>query len=65
MDFDEKDDDIILLLLVASGVTNVLSVLAKSRWQLVWVKTLVTTQIQKSVHYNTQHYIGTKTTRPL
>ena len=35
MDFDEKDDDIILLLLGASGVTNVLSVLPKSRWQLV------------------------------
>ena len=38
MDFDEKDDVIILLLLVASGVTNLLRFLPKSREHFVWVK---------------------------
>ena len=38
MDFGKEDNGIILLLHVASGVTNLLSILPKSRWQLVWVK---------------------------
>ena len=38
MDFDEEDDGIILMLLVASSVINLLSILPKSREPLVWVK---------------------------
>ena len=38
MDFDEADDGSILLPLVVSGVTNILSILPKSRWQLGQVK---------------------------
>ena len=38
MDFDKEDNDIILLPLVASGVTNVLGTPSKSRRQLAWIK---------------------------
>ena len=38
MGLGEEDHDIILLLLVASGITIILSILPKSRWWLVWVK---------------------------
>ena len=38
MDFDGEDDDIILLLIVAPSVTGLLSILPKSKRQLVWVK---------------------------
>ena len=38
MDFDVQDDNMILLLLVASSVRNLLRVLPKSRCQLVRVK---------------------------
>ena len=44
MDFDKKDVDIILVLLAASGVSNLL---LKSRRGLVWVKTLVKTHMNK------------------
>ena len=44
MDLDKKDDDIILLLLIAFGVSNLLP---KSRQWLVWVKTLFKTQMNK------------------
>ena len=38
MDFDEEDDDIILVLPVASGATNLLNILPKLRRNLVWIK---------------------------
>ena len=38
MGLGEEDHDIILLLLVASGITIILSILPKSRWWLVWFK---------------------------
>ena len=37
MDFDKEGDDIILLLLLASGATNLLSIVPKLRRQLVWL----------------------------
>lgn len=51
MDFDEKDDNIILLLLVASGITDLLNILPNSSMLLVWIK------IKK---FLLLHYIGTK-----
>ena len=51
MDFDEKDDNIILLLLVVSGITSLLNILPNSRRLLVWIK------IKKVLLL---HYIGTK-----
>ena len=38
MDFDEEDDDIILVLPVASGATNLLNTQPKLRRNLVWIK---------------------------
>ena len=61
MDFDKEEDDIILLLLAASGVTNVWSILSKSRRQLAMVKRWLH---HRSVKCLSQH-IGTKTTKPL
>ena len=51
MDFDEKDDNIILLLLVVSGKTDLLNILPNSSMLLVWIK------IKK---FLLLHYIGTK-----
>ena len=52
MDFDEKHHDIILLLLVASGITNILSILLKSRWYFVCVKPWLRSRSTTSAHYN-------------
>ena len=51
IDFDE-DDDIILLLLVASGVKNLLSILPKSRPRLVLVKPWLQRRSTKSMYHN-------------
>ena len=51
MDFDEKDDNIILLLLVVSGITDLLNILPNSSMLLVWIK------IKK---FLLLHYTGTK-----
>lgn len=51
MDFDEKDDNIILLLLVVSGITDLLNILPNSSMLLMWIK------IKK---FLLLHYIGTK-----
>ena len=52
MDLDEEDDDIILSLLVASGVKNLLSIHPKSRRRLVWVKPWLQCRATKSVYHN-------------
>ena len=62
MDFDEEDDDIILVLPVASGATNLLNTQPKLRRNLVWIKPQLQRRQQKVF---TQHDIGTKTTRTL
>ena len=41
-----------LLLLVVPGVANLLSILSKSRWQLVWVKPWLKCKSTKSVYDN-------------
>lgn len=51
MDFDKKDDNIILLLLVVSGITDLLNILPNSSMLLMWIK------IKK---FLLLHYIGTK-----
>ena len=50
MDFTKKT--ITLLLLVAPGITNVLSILPKPTWQLVWVKPGLKRRSTKSVYQN-------------
>ena len=55
--YDGNDDNIILLLFVASCATSLLSTLQKSRLQLVWVKSLL--------QRRSEHFIETKTARPL
>ena len=52
MDFDGEDDEIVLLLLVVSGATNLLSIQPKSRLQLVWVKTWLQKSTRKAAHFN-------------
>ena len=51
IDFDE-DEDIILLLLVASGVKNLLSILPKSRRRLLLVKPWLQRRSTKSIYHN-------------
>ena len=50
MDFTKKT--MALLLLVAPGITNVLSILPKPTWQLVWVKPGLKRRSTKSVYQN-------------
>ena len=50
MDFGKQGDDINLLLLVASGVTNLLSFLPKLRGWLVQVKPWLQGRSKKSVY---------------
>ena len=52
MDFDEEDDDITLFLLLASGITNLLSILPKLSFQLERVKHWLQRRSTKSVYYN-------------
>ena len=51
IDFDE-DEDIILLLLVASGVKNLLSILPKSRRRLLLVKPWLQRRSTKSIYHH-------------
>ena len=44
--YDGNDDNIILLLFVASRATSLLSTLQKSRLQLVWVKSLLQRRLE-------------------
>ena len=64
MNFDKEDSEIILLLPVMSGVKIFLSILPRSKWQLVWVKPWLQHRSIKSVYLNII-YTGTKTTRLL
>ena len=59
MNFD-KEDDHILLLLVASGVAILLTILPKLKRQLVWVKSW----LQRNIKFLSQHYIRNKPTTP-
>ena len=52
MDFDEEDDDITLFLLLASGITNLLSILPKLSCQLERVKHWLQCRSTKSVYCN-------------
>ena len=52
MDSDEEDNDIILLLLVLSSVTNLFSTLPRSRRQLVLVKPWLQCRSAKTVYHN-------------
>ena len=52
MDFDEEDDGITLFLLLASGITNLLSILPKLSCQLERVKHWLQRRSTKSVYYN-------------
>ena len=52
MDFDGEDDDIILLLIVAPSVTGLLSILPKSKRQLVWVKPWLQGRSTKTAYHN-------------
>ena len=51
MDFEKKDNGSILLLLVVPGITNLLSILQKPRWQLAWVKPWLQRGSIKSVYH--------------
>ena len=51
MDFDEENDDIMLLLLVAFVVTSLLNALQRSRQQLMWVKPWLQCRSTKSVYH--------------
>ena len=52
IDSSKEGDGIILLLLVAFAVTNHLSILPKSRQQLVWVKPWLQQRSTKIVYHN-------------
>ena len=52
MGFAEKGDGIILLLLLASGVTNLLSILPKLRRSLVKVKYWLQSRSKKGVYHS-------------
>ena len=52
MDFDVQDDNMILLLLVASGIRNLLRILPKSRCQSVRVKPWLQCRSTESVYHS-------------
>ena len=51
MDLDEESGDILLLLLVASDLTNLLGILSTSGRWLVWVKPWLKCRSTKSVYH--------------
>lgn len=55
--YNGNDNNIILLLFVGPRVTSLFSTLQKSRLNLVWVKSLL--------QRRSEHFIETKTARPL
>ena len=55
--YNGNDNNIILLLFVAPRVTSLFSTLQKSRLHLVWIKALL--------QRRSEHFIETKTARPL